>query len=176
MQSVNINVNNNKLMSLQTETTKITIDGTINLHLSNSSTLDQVFITLKKYLSDADLLVFFRVKKLRLSDIEFNVATEITPKEFRDYKRGNQIPQKNVAVYHRQKRRKLFHLRQNSKFICCNFPLTHLHKVYYNFYFQVVIRIGIIPDASMNAPKSVRTNTVTHSTVPVHMGVEIKTL
>lgn len=43
------------------------------------------------------------VNKLRLSDIEFNVATQITPKEFRDYKQGNQSPTENVANYHRQK-------------------------------------------------------------------------
>lgn len=50
------------------------------------------------------------VNKLKLSDIEYNVATLITKKVFQDYKRGNQSPPENVAFHYGQIARKLFHL------------------------------------------------------------------
>lgn len=40
------------------------------------------------------------VNKLRLSDNEFNVEIQITPKVFQNIKRGTQIPPENVAIHH----------------------------------------------------------------------------
>lgn len=52
----------------------------------------------------------FMVNKLKLSDIEFNVATLITKKVFQNYKRGNKSRPENVAFHYGQIARKLFHL------------------------------------------------------------------
>lgn len=148
--------------------------GQLTCYCLNASTL--LFYNTEKICQRLKSLRIFTVNKLRLSDIEFNVATLITKKYFK-------IINQEVKVHRRMW---LFIMgRQHGSYFTfnriANLFVVILHrqiytKVHFDFCFQVVIRIGIIPDASMNAQTSVRTNTVTHSTVPVHMGVQIQTL
>lgn len=111
IQLVNINAINNKLMSPWTTTIFFEIkrfanEGTINLRLSGH----QYIYTEKKYFSAMQIFLFLSVNKLRLSGIEFNEETQIKPKVFKNNKRGNQIPPKNMATLQRQLARKLFHI------------------------------------------------------------------
>ena len=54
--------------------------------------------------------------------------------------------------------------------------LHYKHKVRFNFFYQAVMKIGIPQtDARTYATQNAKTDTATHSTVPVYMVVLIQT-